>query len=84
MVPLRYICKVKIILKTSDRLKNYFSFKDVVSEPRYRYQGRIQAVFDIGNRFWAHKNSRPNFDRLTKHMILILFNSRYIDLNNET
>ena len=83
MVPLRYICKVKIILKTSDRLKNYFSFKDVVSEP-LRYQGRIQAVFDIGNRFWAHKNWRPNFDRSTKDMILILFNSRYIDLNNET
>ena len=26
-------CKVKIIFKTSNRLKNYFSFKDVVPEP---------------------------------------------------
>ena len=49
-----------------------------------RAQGRIRAVFDTGNRFWAHKNRCPNFDRSTKVMILILFNSRYIDLNNET
>ena len=47
-----------------------------------RAQGRIQAVFDIGNCFWAHKNRCPNFDRSTKVMILMLFNSRYIDLNN--
>ena len=47
-------------------------------------QGRIQAIFDIGNRFWAHGNWRPNFDRSAKNMILILFISRYIDLNNET
>ena len=26
-------CNVKIVLKTSNRLKNYFSFKDVASEP---------------------------------------------------
>ena len=26
-------CKVKIAFKTSNRLKNYFSFKDVVPEP---------------------------------------------------
>ena len=26
-------CKVKIVFKTSNRLTNYFSFKDVVSEP---------------------------------------------------
>ena len=39
-------------------------------------QGRIQAHFEIGNRFWAHKNWRPNFDRSTKDIILILFNSR--------
>ena len=26
-------CKVKIVFKTSNRLKNYFSFKDVVPEP---------------------------------------------------
>ena len=26
-------CKVKIVIKTSNRLKNYFSFKDVVPEP---------------------------------------------------
>ena len=38
-------------------------------------QGRIQAVFEIGNRFWAHKNRRPNFDR-SKDETLILFNSR--------
>ena len=27
------------------------------------YQGRIQAIFEIGNCFWAHKYWRPNFDR---------------------
>ena len=37
-------------------------------------QGRIQAVFETGNRFWAHENRHPNFDRSTKD-ILILFNS---------
>ena len=26
-------CKVKSVFKTSNRLKNYFSFKDVVPEP---------------------------------------------------
>ena len=26
-------CKVRIVFKTSNRLRNYFSFKDVVSEP---------------------------------------------------
>ena len=26
-------CKVRIIFNTSDRLRNYFSFKDVVPEP---------------------------------------------------
>ena len=40
------------------------------------YQGRIQAVFEIGNRFWADKNWCPNFDRSTKGIILILFNTR--------
>ena len=39
-------------------------------------QGRIQAVFEIGNRFWAHENWRPNFDRSTEDITLILFNSR--------
>ena len=38
-------------------------------------QGRIQKIFEISNRFWAHKNQRPNFDRSAKDVILILFNS---------
>ena len=29
-------------------------------------QGVIQAVFEIGNRFWAHKNWRPDFNELIK------------------
>ena len=29
-------------------------------------EGRIQTVFEIGNRFWAHKSRHPNFDRSTK------------------
>ena len=37
--------------------------------------GRIHALFEIGIRFWAHKNQCPNFDRPTKDIILILFNS---------
>ena len=41
-----------------------------------RRQWRIQAVFEIGNHFWMHENRRPNFDRSTEDMILILFNSR--------
>ena len=32
-------------------------------------QGIIQGVFEIGNRFWARKNRRPNFDKLTKTKI---------------
>ena len=31
-------CKVKIVFKISNRLKNYFSFKDVVPEPLCFYQ----------------------------------------------
>ena len=31
-------CKVKTVFKTSNRLKNYFSFKDVVSEPLHSCQ----------------------------------------------
>ena len=29
-------------------------------------QQRIEALFEIGNCFWAHKNWCPNFDRSTK------------------
>ena len=29
-------------------------------------EGRIQTVFEIGNRFWAHKSRHPNFDRSAK------------------
>ena len=47
-------------------------------------QGRIQGLFEVGNRFWAHENRRPNFARSTEDIILILFNSSQIDLNNET
>ena len=39
------------------------------------YHGRIQALSEIGNRFWAHKNRCPNFARSTKHIILVLVNS---------
>ena len=31
-------CQVKIVFKTSTRLKNYFRFKDVVPEPLCSYQ----------------------------------------------
>ena len=31
-------CKVRIVFKTSNRLRNYFSFKDVVPEPLRSYQ----------------------------------------------
>ena len=27
----------------------------------------MQAVFEIGNRFWAHQNLRSNFDELAKN-----------------
>ena len=27
------VCKIKIVFKTSNRLKNYFSFKDVIPDP---------------------------------------------------
>ena len=32
-------------------------------------QGVIQSVFEIGNRFWARENWRPNFDKLTKNKV---------------
>ena len=44
----------------------------------------MHALFEIGSRFWAHENWRPNFARSTKDVILILYNSSQIDLNNET
>ena len=49
-------CKVKIVFKTSNRLKNYFSFKDVVPEPLRSCQiynftcGRCNASY-IGKTF---------------------------------
>ena len=32
-------------------------------------QGIIKGVLEIGNRFWACENRRPNFDKLTKTKI---------------
>ena len=32
----------------------------------FYHQGVTQAVFEIGRRFWAYKNWRPNFDELAK------------------
>ena len=46
-------------------------------------QGRIQTLFEVGNRFLANKNWYPNFARSTRDITLILFNSSQIDLNNE-
>ena len=37
--------------------------------PKEDNQGVIQGVFEIINRFWAHKNRRPNFDKLTKNKV---------------
>ena len=48
------------------------------------FQGKTLALFQIGTHFWAHENRCPNSDRSTKDIILILFNSPEIDLNNET
>ena len=47
-------------------------------------QGRLKTVFEIVNHFWAPKNWHPNFDRSTNDLILILFNSCQMDLNNKT
>ena len=58
--------------------------KNLVVQGRVQLQGRIQALFKIGNCLWACENRRPNFARSTKDIILILFNSSQIDLNNET
>ena len=49
-------CKVKTVFKTSDRLKNYFSFKDVVSEPLrscqiYNFMCRSCIASYIGKNF---------------------------------
>ena len=45
------------------------------SEFPKKIDGRIQALFEIGNHFWVHKNWCPNFDRSNEDIILILFNS---------
>ena len=45
-----------------------------VGEARVNIQGRILAVFEISNRFWAHEDLCSTFDRSTKDIILILFN----------
>ena len=49
-------CKVKIVFKTSNRLKNYYSFKDVVPEPLcscqiYNFTCRICNASYIGKTF---------------------------------
>ena len=32
-----------------------------LSKAEQNYQGRIQAIFEIGNCFWVHENRHPNF-----------------------
>ena len=46
--------------------KQSFSFEILCTEKFCRKQGIIQAVFEIGNRFWTHQNWFPNFDELAK------------------
>ena len=48
-------------------------------EAPYYYQGRIQVLFEMGNRFWLHENRHPNFARSSGDIILILFNSSQIN-----
>ena len=53
-------CKVKIVFKTSNRLKNYFSFKDVVPEHLsscqiYNFTCRSCNASYIGKTFWQMK-----------------------------
>ena len=56
-------------------LSNVNSLEFISMKNQECKQGRIQALFEIDNRFWAHKNRRPNFDKSTKDVILTLFNS---------
>ena len=48
-----------------------------------RFQGIIQAVFEIGNRFWAHQNWRQNFDELISQKIpQSLINLKSVNTHN--
>ena len=47
-------------------------------------KGKIQTVFEIGNRFRVLENRRPTSDRSTNDIRLRLFNSHQTDLSYET
>ena len=44
---------------------DFYQTEDLIPAVEYhkRVQGVIQGVFEIGNRFWAHENWRPNFGK---------------------
>ena len=50
---------------------NLFLYKKNTVNKEYGITLReeIQDIFEIGNRFWAHENQRPNFDKLTKNKV---------------
>ena len=53
-----------ILIREGLIAKRLYAYEDSASET-ICLQGVIQGVFEIGNRFWAHKNWRPNFDKVT-------------------
>ena len=59
-------CKVKIAFKTSNRLKNYFSFKDVVPEP-LRYCQIYNFTCGSCNASYSGKNFRHVKVRVSEH-----------------
>ena len=59
-------CKVKIAFKTSNRLKNYFSFKDVVPEP-LRYCQIYNFTCGSCNASYSGKNFRYVKVRVSEH-----------------
>ena len=59
-------CKAKIAFKTSNRLKNYFSFKDVVPEP-LRYCQIYNFTCGSCNASYSGKNFRHVKVRVSEH-----------------
>ena len=87
-------CKVKIVFKTSDRLTNYFSFKDVVLEPLRSCQiynftcGSYNALY-IGKTFKhmkvrvsEHQGISPRTGKHLKGTLSTSVRDRMLDCNH--
>ena len=57
-----------VVSEPTDKISHFHDYLQVCTIPSNALynQGIIQAVFEVGNRFWVHQNLHQNFDELAK------------------